>query len=261
MKRVCLFIIISLFAQLSIADVLGEYFFMGTLGDKIPIELAFSVNGEYLVVGEITYTKNKNAKPILLVGDVNDDGLYTIAEYMSDGNITGWLSFRINDSFADGPVLYDGTWTNPKNYKSYEINVRSDPDSYKADYSRFYEYATPEEVAGEYQYRESNAANGQERMGYAKFTNAGEHKLNFDISVVTPNIAEGHNAPDRPAVLGKFTYNFFYYENLNDCGYGFSAHFYKRFVVIRTISPQPESINCFGMGATLEGVYIKTNKK
>jgi len=261
MKKLFILLAISVLGTPLFADVLGEYYFEGTLGDKIPITLTFAVNGDEIAVGEITYTKNKNAKPILIVGMLNDGGLYTLAEYMPDGNITGWLSFRINDSFADGPVLYDGTWTNPKNYKSYDINVTSIPDSYNADYSRFYDYAKPEDVAGEYSYREWNAANGQERMGYAKFTTAGEHKVNFDISVVTPNIAEGHNAPDRPAELGKYTYNFFYYENLNDCGYSFSAYFYKRFVVIITNSPQPESNNCFGMGATLEGVYIKTKKK
>ena len=59
------------------ADVLGEYSFEGTLGDKIPVRLKFAVNGEEIAVGEIYYPKAKNPAPILVVGaPTNDDGWY-----------------------------------------------------------------------------------------------------------------------------------------------------------------------------------------
>ena len=45
MKKVLLFfsLMLAIAAQ---ADVLGEYSFEGTLGDKIPVRLKFAVNGE-----------------------------------------------------------------------------------------------------------------------------------------------------------------------------------------------------------------------
>ena len=92
--------------------------------------------------------------------------------------------------------------------------------------------------------------------GNVKFSRAGEHKLNFEVSNCFQNIAEGKNSPDRPAELGQYTYDFFYYENVNECGYGFSAHFFKKFVVLRTISGY-DTLGCFGMGASFDGVYMK----
>ena len=45
MKKVLLFFFLML-AIAAQADVLGEYSFEGTLGDKIPVRLKFAVNGE-----------------------------------------------------------------------------------------------------------------------------------------------------------------------------------------------------------------------
>lgn len=258
MKQKIILLIICMFRIVAYGDVLGEYQFEGTLGNNIPVILNFSVNGEYIVVGEIFYTKQKKSLPILIVGSVDDNGLYTLSEYMPDGKITGWLSFNIKEDDNEDPQLINGIWTNPKNSKSYAINVQT--SNYHVDFTKFYDYATPEELDGEYMYRSWNPTMNQERTGFAKFTHAGEHQLHFNISVTTPNIATAISAPERPAELGKYTYNSFVYENVNECGYGFSAYFYKRFVVIKTISPIPESNKCFGMGASLEGVYIKTKK-
>ena len=52
MKKVFLFFSL-LFAMAAQADVLGEYSFEGTLGDKIPVRLKFAVNGDEIAVGEI----------------------------------------------------------------------------------------------------------------------------------------------------------------------------------------------------------------
>ena len=45
MKKALLFFFLML-AIAAQADVLGEYSFEGTLGDKIPVRLKFAVNGE-----------------------------------------------------------------------------------------------------------------------------------------------------------------------------------------------------------------------
>ena len=98
MKKVLLFfsLMLAIAAQ---ADVLGEYSFEGTLGDKIPVRLKFAVNGEEIAVGEIYYPKAKNPAPILVVGSpTNDEGWYYLKEYQSDGTITGTMLFLRDDN-------------------------------------------------------------------------------------------------------------------------------------------------------------------
>ena len=95
--------------------------------------------------------------------------------------------------------------------------------------------------------------------GNVKFRGAGKYKLHFEVSNAPGNIAEGKSAPDRPAVLGEATHDYFYYENVNECGYGFSAHFFKKFVVLKTTT-QHETVGCFGMGVAFDGVYIKVKQ-
>jgi hypothetical protein len=100
MKKVLLFfsLMLAIAAQ---ADVLGEYSFEGTLGDKIPVRLKFAVNGEEIAVGEIYYPKAKNPAPILVVGSpTNDEGWYYLKEYQSDGTITGTMLFQGKSPFA-----------------------------------------------------------------------------------------------------------------------------------------------------------------
>jgi hypothetical protein len=65
--------------------------------------------------------------------------------------------------------------------------------------------------------------------------------------------------PERPAVLGEGTHDYFYYENVNECGYGFSAHFFKKFVVLKSTTKY-ETFGCFGMGVAFDGVYIKVKQ-
>ena len=80
MKKVLLFFSL-VFALAAQADVLGEYSFEGTLGDKIPVRLKFAVNGDEIAVGEIYYPKAKNPAPILVVGSpTNDEGWYYLKE-------------------------------------------------------------------------------------------------------------------------------------------------------------------------------------
>ena len=67
------------------------------------------------------------------------------------------------------------------------------------------------------------------------------------------NIAEGKSEKGRPAVLNG---NYFVYNDVNECGYGFEVYFYPQFMVARNTTDF-ETFGCFGMGATLGGVYIK----
>jgi hypothetical protein len=258
-KKLMLFMAVFMLAMTVKADVLGEYSFEGTLGDKIPVKLKFCINGDGIAVGEIYYPKAKNPAPILVVGGFIDDWGYYLNEYQEDGTITGSMSFKIEgEDDADGPHIEEGKWTNPRTGKEFKMkNMYSNHEM--IDVTDYLDYEVPENIGSEYVYSKWNE-NYQSMMGgNVKFSRAGEHKLNFEVSNCFQNIAEGKNDPDRPAELGQYTYNFFYYENVNECGYGFCAHFFKKFVVLQTTSGN-DTLGCFGMGAAFDGVYLKVKQ-
>ena len=239
--------------QTTKADVDGEYQFEGTLGDKIPVVITFCVNGDGIAVGEIYYPKAKNPAPILIVGEALEWG-YSMNEYQNDGTITGCLSFKIEEDAA-GPYMTEGTWTNPKTRKEFPLkNMKCVSTS--VDVPKFLDYEDPQNIGREYSFKIWNEGAQDYMGGHISFRGAGKHKLHFEVGNVRHNIAEGRSAPDRPAVLGDYTYDYFNYENVNECGYSFSAHFFKRFVVLKTTSDY-HSLDCFGAGASFDGVYMK----
>ena len=245
------FLMLALTAQ---ADVLGEWSFEGTLGDKIPMKLKFAVNGFEIAVGEIYYPKAKIPAPILVVGSMYDNGWFMLKEYQSDGVITGILSFKIEGEDADA-YISEGTWTNPKTGKKFPLkNFESNGEM--VDVPKYFDYEDPQNIGCEYSYSIWNEAYKSMMGGNVKFRGAGKHKLHFEVCNVPNNIAEGKSDPDRPAVLKDYTYDWFEYENVNECGYGFSAHFFKKFVVLKTITNY-NTLGCFGMGVAFDGVYIK----
>ena len=245
------------------ADVLGEYSFVGMLGDKIPVRLKFVVNGDEIAVGEIYYPKAKNPAPILVVGEPMKDGWYYLKEYQDDGTITGVMSFKIDgEETADGAYISQGTWTNPRTDKSLPMNHfewNDDAVTGPVNVLEYLDYEDPQNIGREYAYSCWNPRYEAKMVGTVKFRGAGKHKLHFEVCNSPGNIAEGKSDPDRPAVLADYTYNWFDYKDVNECGYGFSAHFFKKFVVLKTTT-EPETLNCFGMGVAFDGVYIKVKQ-
>ncbi len=258
MKRLCTFIAAVMLAVMASADVLGEYSFEGTLGNNIPVKIKFCVNGDEIAVGEIYYPNAKNPAPILIAGWMVGD-IYLLSEYQSDGTITGIMSFEIDENtHAEGPVIVNGTWSNPRTMKELEMkNMCSNGDI--VDVTRYLDYEDPQNIGREYSYSVWNPAYKSMMGGNVKFRGAGKYKLHFEVSNCVRNIAEGKSAPNRPAVLGESSHDYFNYENVNECGYGFSAYFFKKFVVLKTTSGAGSG-DCFGMGASFDGVYIKVKQ-
>lgn len=256
MKKLLSVITGLLLAVTAQADVDGEFEFEGTLGDKIPIEIRFCVNGDNIAVGEIYYPKAKHPAPILIVGSWEEWG-YSFNEYQDDGTITGSLSLKIEED-AGGPYITEGIWTNPKTGKQFQLkNMKCISTS--VDVPKFLDYEDPQNIGREYSFKVWNEGAQDYVGGHVTFRGAGKHKLHFEVCNIRHNIAEGKSDPNRPAVLGDYTYDWFNYENVNECGYSFSAHFFKRFVVLRTISG-PETLGCFGAGASFDGVYMKVKQ-
>jgi len=250
-----------MFAMAAQADVLGEYSFVGTLGDKIPVRLKFAVNGEEIAVGEIYYPKAKHPAPILVVGaPTNDEGWYSLKEYQSDGTITGIMQFKIVENDNEEPYISEGTWTNPKTVKSLPMKnftTNDDAQTGRIDVTDYLDYEDPQNIGREYAYSIWNPRYNAMMGGTVKFRGAGKYKLHFEVCNAPGNIAEGKSAPNRPAVLGEATHDYFYYDNVNECGYSFSAHFFKKFVVLKSTTVLYDKLKCFGMGVAFDGVYIK----
>lgn len=263
MKKWLLYIAALMMAVTAQADVLGEYSFVGTLGDKIPMRLKFAVNADDIAVGEVFYPKAKNPAPILVVGAPTENGWYCLKEYQDDGTITGILSFCIEgEGSVEGAYISEGTWTNPKTGKSFPMkHFKKNDDAVNGpfDVTDFLDYDQQQDFDHEYVYYLWNPQYERMLGGTVRMTYAGKNKWHFMVSNTPGSIAEGRSAPDRPAILGETTHDYFYYEHLNECDYGFSAHFFKRFVVLKTTS-SPETLGCFKGGGSFDGVYIKVKK-
>lgn len=242
------------------ADVLGVYSFEGTLGDKIPMTLKFAVNGDEIAVGEVLYLNAKKPAPILVVGFLKEDGSYVLEEYQNDGTITGIMNFKIEgEDTAGGAYISEGTWLNPKTEKSFPMN-HFESNEEMVDVPYFLDYEDPQNIGREYAYRLYNPRYEEMMGGTVKFRGAGKHKLHFEVYNAPGYVAQGKSDPDRPAVLGDYTYDFFYYENVNECGYGFAAYFFKKFVVLKSLTTEPETYDCFDKGMSFDGVYIKVKQ-
>jgi len=80
--------------------------------------------------------------------------------------------------------------------------------------------------------------------------------VHFECANVVRNIAEGKSEEGRPAVLNG---NVFEYRDVNECGYGFKATFYPKFVVLDSVT-EGETLDCFGVWSSFTGIYIKVKQ-
>ena len=246
------------------ADGYTYYYFTGKMGGKVTVEIAFQKyvdEEDGIVAGYILYPKAKNPAPILLVGYQMVDNWFHLDEYQPDGTITGWLNFQVgNEDAADGPTIQEGEWTNPKTGAEFSLTTLRSP--YDMDRTPMYlpdwlnnplEEASPENICGEYLYQQWNRNWDTMMGGTASFKPAGSNKVTFYVQNSPQNIAEGSSEEGRPAVLDG---NVFTYNQVNECGYGFKATFFKKFVVLQSTTGG-ETFRCFGNGASFDGVYIK----
>lgn len=250
MKQLFTFILLA-FSLSAYADVVGQFHFEGTLGDKIGVSIEFAVNGDNVAVGEIIYTNSKKPIRFLIVGVWTEEE-YLLNEYKADGTVTGCMRMKIDDKTYNEPTLTEGSWTNPKTGKVYEMkNMSSQPMSANNPW----DYGNQQTIEGDYAFHQWDAASNTKKGGQASFRWDGDHRLRFEI-VNDLRGSSLKNNTNRPAELIPYTYNDFYYENANDCGYGFSAHFFKKFVVLITTS-EPSTASCGGKRFAVDGVYMR----
>lgn len=229
------------------------------LDGRIPVIIVFQTNADSIAAGYIYYPRAKKPAPIMIVGGVTrygDTDYYHFSEYQSDGIITGFINFghKVVDGWED---KVEGTWTNPKTNQEMPLT----DVSFNRECPKWFTKSllTPEDpgnIGHEYSFRQWNEGYQDLIGGHITFRGAGKNKVHFECGNIRHNIAEGHSDDDRPAVLKG---NVFEYRDINECGYGFRATFFPRFVVLQTITDSP-SYDCFGAGASFDGVYIKVKQ-
>ena len=260
MKKIFLLFALVFALAVQADDVLGQYSFVGMLGDRIPVRLKFVVTSDSVAVGEIYYTKVKRPAPILVVGNITAEGTCSLTEYTNKGVVTGTMLFYMEvDKTTGGVRISEGTWTNPKTEESLLMNdFRTNDDAATGiiDVTKYLAVEGIQDIGNKYAYSVWNPGYGEMMGGIVKFRKAGERELHFDISNTPGNIAEGKSEPNRPAVLEGSANDRFNYGNVNECGYGFSARFFKNFVVLKTTTGY-DTLGCFGMGVSFDGVYIR----
>ncbi len=233
--------------------------FDAKLDGRIPITIAFQRNKDHTVAGYIYYPNVKKPAPILIAGTVSQyEGIdyYHLSEYQADGKISGVINLEHKAANRwDDKV--EGTWTNPKTEKEFQItDVICSSEAPRWFTKSLLTPEDPGNIGREYSFQIWRQGYDSYMGGHITFRAAGKNKVYFDCGNVVNNIAEGSSENGRPAVLNG---NVFEYQNVNECGYGFRATFYPKFVVLETIT-DAETLGCFGAHSAFDGIYLKVKQ-
>ena len=235
------------------------YRFDAKLDGRILVNIAFQQTDNDIIAGYIYYPQTKTPAPIMIAGTVVKYGqqeFYMLEEYQADGTITGSITLLRpkNDSWNN----LSGDWTNPKTQKQMKLtDISSSREKPEWFDGTLLKPEDPGNIGREYGFKVWDWRADCWMGGNITFRAAGKNRVHFDCSNVRHNIAEGRSAADRPAVLRG---NTFEYRHVNECGYAFRATFFPKFVVLQTTTETAEALDCFGAGASFNGVYIKVKQ-
>ncbi|UOK42231.1 MULTISPECIES: hypothetical protein [Flavobacterium] len=217
----------------------------GTINNKIPVFIHYSLEND-LVIGEITYTKTKEKKPIKLIGeyftdnDSQDPESLRLVEYDKNGNVTGIIVVTPNKKELNGK------WFSPNTNQEYSLKAT------KNDTLQIYSNhkANPNDIYGEYSY------------SYGKFAYKGDLAIKKDVNNISFNIlalgkGDGPNISQiEDATINKITNNSFIYKIPDTENCSIKVTFYKDFVSVKRLERDCEEV--FAMGTYVDEVYIKT---
>lgn len=215
-----------------------EICWQGNINSKIPVFIHYQVK-DSVVVGEIVYLNTKNKKPITLLGTIAPNNSCRLLEFAPTGTITGIIEVNINSSSCNG------SWFSPNDKKELTLALTS-KDTVMASKN-----IDSKNITGNYHYQYGKEGyNGD--LDIELLPNG---KATFEIMSLTegssPNIAE----VEKDTITLKKN-RFIYRLPDSDCA--FEVIFYHNFAHIHYINNA--CTNQFGMGATVEGIYLKTKK-
>ena len=211
----------------------------GLLGGKIPVFIHFN-NVEDIVTGEIVYLNTKDKYGIRITGTVDKEQRCSILEFNPFGTITGIIEGVIEE------YQIIGSWTSPITKRTLSLDLN--PKDTFVELSVL--VPVMDDIFGEYHYEYGE----NDFMGDFTINELDSEKVEFRIFTSTgldsgPNIAEIEN--DTIQLIGtSFMYSIPESDNCQ-----FIVRFFRGFLHIKYLADDCDGQ--FGLGATLEGIYLK----
>ena len=232
-----IFLILTAFYNQNInAQNITEVNWSGTLNNKIPISLKYSISGE-IIIGEITYLNTKSKIPIKIIGSIEEDKNYRILEFENDGNISGIITGKPTEKD------YNGSWFSPKSRKSLNLKL-TNPTKKQISF-------TQNVIISDANYHYGYSEKGYQ--GDFEIKKLKNNKYEFSILSVTSEPSRNIAEIDETEV--NIVGNSFRYKLPEEKDCEFQVTFYSEFVVIKYIKGDFEGQ--FGHNATIEGIYLK----
>lgn len=208
----------------------------GTIRGNIPVFMHFALKDSVLA-GELVYLNSSNKKPIRILGHLAPS-MYMIKEFSDSGLISGtWSGTYSNDSLT-------GQWYGGNKEFSFSLL----PKDTSIDKTISF---TPGKIDGTYRYQYPKEGG----MGEVSIKQLDAAHIIFNASCITGAPAY-HMATveDDTIAINNYVAQ---YENPEFGNCKFSLHFFNGFLVIQTAE---NAADCgFGMGAGVDGIYIKTS--
>ena len=232
-----IFLILTAFYHLNInAQNITEVNWSGTLNNKIPINLKYSISGE-IITGEITYLKTKSKIPIKIIGTIEEDKSYRILEFENNGNISGIITGKPTEKD------FSGSWFSPKSRKSLNLKL-TNPTKKQIS-------LTQNVIISDANYHYGYSEKGYQ--GDFEIKKLKNNKYEFSILSVTGEPSRNIAEIDETEV--NIEGNSFRYKLPEEKNCEFQVTFYSEFVVIKYTKGDFEGQ--FGHNATIEGIYLK----
>lgn len=214
----------------------GVYKFEGTLGNKMPISMWF-VMKDSVLKGELIYQNTIKRQPITILGTLDKTGEIDFNEFTKTGHVTGEFYAMLKSN------MLDGLWINPVTEKTFKYLLKRKDTTITAESKNL----DPEEINGEYEFDNTGMQGGID----IKHISGNDYLIAIDcVTLPKGNVAEVEKTKVR--ING----NTIIYAT-PDCTNKYRIRLFKDFIVIDNIVYG----NCFGIGADVSGVFIKTKAK
>jgi hypothetical protein len=213
--------------------------YTGKIGGKIEASLDL-FRTEQILRGTITY--KKSGKPIMVLGTRGEGNTFFLREYLPDGLITGVMSGEMKDDEISGTWFGTG--------KGQELKLEMALTNLEAETA--WPYASSGSVVGEYGYHYPAVSTGDPGAnGGLRIKKSGDQYI---FSIECMNGPPGYHmavVEDVKGTLEGDEINF----TIPDFDCQFVIRFFEGYA---TVEPIELSVDCgFGMGASIEGEYVK----
>lgn len=243
--------IFTLLCLVSLHLMADNYHFAwnGKMGDDINIRLDLEEDEDGLIVGQTTYFRKNGKTSVIKIygrgffGEHEGDKVHImILEEFNGTKECGIYILVLNHDLS----FREGEWTFGD--KTYPLNSFEDVTPKQG----FIHEIDMDQAQGVYKFsRPSSNESMPEYGGYVQIY-ADAKNIAYDISQVTPNIAETHGRTSE------------YYKNtcyITIANARYRIHTYQDCVYIKRDNPDEGPCENFGMGADIEGIYLKTKEE